>query len=59
MTEYYKRELVANPYLFFESRPVTRQLLDLISTSIELLKWEMEKSFNLCFPHSYPPLSYL
>ena len=47
MTEHYKRELVANPYLFSEALPATRQLLHLNSTSLELLKREMELEIQL------------
>ena len=55
MTEHYKRELVANPYLFYEARPVTRQLLHLNSTSLELLKREMELELQLVLVLFLPP----
>ena len=59
MTEYYKRELVANPYLFFEARPAIRQLLHLNSTSIELLKGEMELELQLVLASFLPPLIFI
>ena len=59
MTEHYKRELVANPYLFFEARPATRQLLHLNSTSLELHKRVFELELQLGVSLFLPPLSYL
>ena len=56
MTKNYKGELVANPYLFSEARPKTRQLLHLSSTSLELQKRGIESELQLevCL-YSYPP----
>ena len=46
-TEHYKRELVTNPYLFSKAHPATQHLLHLNSTSLELLKREMELEHQL------------
>ena len=62
MTEHYKREIVANPYLFSEPGPPNRQLLHQNSTSLELLKREMELELQvvLVLILTPPPsLSYL
>ena len=56
MIEHYKRELEANPYLFSEARPATRQLLHLNYTSLELLMREMELELQLVLVLILTPL---
>ena len=55
MTEHYKRELVANQYLFSKARPTTRQLLYLSSTSLELLTRENGEECFLMLVPFLPP----
>ena len=60
MTEHYKREIVANPYLFSELGPPNRQLLHQNSTSLELLKREMELELQLVLASFlHPPLIFI